>query len=187
MSVQSAQTTSPALDDLPGEINETELASSAVSAAPSEELGIYVHICGAVNQPGVYCLSGNARVFELVESAGGFTEDAAQWCVNMASKLSDGEQLIVPTKEQAESGEWTVGTQGKPGGGTEEPEGARIDLNTASKEQLMTLPGIGESKAEAILSYRETKGGFASIEELKNVDGIKDGTFSKLKDFITVR
>ena len=148
---------------------------------------LYVHVCGAVNAPGVYELRTDARIYEALEAAGGMTEDAAADWINQAEALSDGERIYVPTQEEAEesaqsvSGQW-ADSNGNAGGSVSD----KININTAAKEELMTLSGIGASKAESILKYRQEHGNFQSIEDLKKIDGIKDGVFNKIKDDITV-
>ena len=148
---------------------------------------LYVHVCGAVNAPGVYELRTDARIYEALEAAGGMTEDAAADWINQAEALSDGERIYVPTQEEAEesaqsvSGQW-ADPNGNAGGSVSD----KININTAAKEELMTLSGIGASKAESILKYRQEHGNFQSIEDLKKIEGIKDGVFNKIKDDITV-
>ena len=148
---------------------------------------LYVHVCGAVNAPGVYELRTDVRIYEALEAAGGMTEDAAADWINQAEALSDGERIYVPTQEEAEesaqsvSGQW-ADPNGNAGGSVSD----KININTAAKEELMTLSGIGASKAESILKYRQEHGNFQSIEDLKKIEGIKDGVFNKIKDDITV-
>ncbi len=136
---------------------------------------IYVHVCGEVCSPGVYELESGSRVYEAVEAAGGMTGEAAADLLNQAEALSDGQQVYIPSVTEAE--ERAADTRG-----AQAADDGRVDLNMAGKEELMTLPGIGEVKAEAILRYREEKGRFASVEELKEVEGIKEGVFGKVKD-----
>lgn len=146
---------------------------------------IYVYVCGAVNQPGVYELPADARVFEAIEAAAGYLEGAAVEYMNQAALLTDGQQIRIPTMEEvqewAESAEIVATVQGQ------ETDSGLININTASASQLMTLSGIGEAKARAIIAYRENKGSFKTIEELMNIEGIKEGVFNKLKDQITVQ
>ena len=153
---------------------------------PSEEPEIYVDVCGAVEVPGVYRLKAGSRVFQAVEASGGMRSDAAGHYVNGAGVLSDGQQIYIPTKEEMEN-------QPLPSGREEAREEVpaenaaeqKINLNTAGEEELTALPGIGVSKARAILAYRQENGGFSSVEEIRNVPGIKDGTFNKIKDYIS--
>lgn len=148
---------------------------------------VYVHVCGAVKNPGVYELPAGSRVYEAVEEAGGFTEDADSSYVNQAQKLTDGVKLIIPTMEQTEAASEsdaaeTIGVVGA--AATEQDD--RININTASEAELCNIPGIGETRAAAIVAYRQEKGGFASIEDIMNVNGIKEGTYDKIKDRIKV-
>lgn len=137
-----------------------------------------VYVCGAVQHPGVYELSGDGRICDAVEAAGGFAEDADTCAVNLAEMLTDGSQIYIPKVEES------AGLpQSKAAGGE---ASTLINLNTATKEQLMELPGIGAAKAEAILSYRESVGKFSCIEEIMNVSGIKEASFSKIRMLITV-
>ena len=152
----------------------------------SEKSGIYVYICGEVINPGVYELSGDSRIYEAVDAAGGFTENAARECVNLASKVSDGMQITIYNREEAASlqadsasVDGNAGKSGTSGSGL-------VNLNTATKEELMTLKGIGESKAEDIIRYREKSGGFKKIEDIMKISGIKENGFQKIKDSITV-
>lgn len=150
------------------------------------ESSIYVYICGEVNDPGVVEVPEGARVFEAIEKAGGMTEDAAEFAVNQAALLSDGQQVTVPSLEEAAG--WTAQESVQPFGGEEAAAdgGKKVNINQAAADELMTLPGIGESKAEGIIEYRESAGGFESIEEIKNVSGIGDAVFEKLKDRIVI-
>lgn len=153
-----------------------------------------VHICGAVAHPGVYILEGESRVYQAIEKAGGFKEDADEDFLNQADFLSDGMKLYVPTKEQTrESGvlpKWqeSAGSAGNANnsGGVKGEDTSLININTAGEELLCTLPGIGQSKAKSIIAYREKNGPFKKIEDIMQVEGIKDGLFQKIKDGITV-
>lgn len=157
---------------------------------PPKKQEIYVDVCGAVAEPGVFCLPEGSRVFQAIEAAGGFLPEAAENYVNRAQGLSDGEQLYVPTKEEALTMERTdTVSSGEekdeaPESGTE--HAGKVNLNTADETELCTLTGIGASKARAIIAYREENGPFASIEDLMKVEGIKEGTFHKIKDEIEV-
>lgn len=143
---------------------------------------IYIYVCGQVKHPGVYTLPEGSRVYDLFELAGGLTDLAASEYWNQAKVLTDGEMLYVPTMEEAKDRERTDGATSQIT--TDDPD--KVNINTASKEELMTLPGIGEAKAEAILAYRKENGPFSTIEELKQVEGIKDGVFSKMKEYIEI-
>ncbi|AZB43693.1 ComEA family DNA-binding protein [Bacillus sp. FJAT-42376] len=143
-----------------------------------------VDVKGAVKRPGVYELWPGARVKDAVDHAGGLLENADGRQVNLASVLSDGSAVYIPLEGE----EVNANVPAPSGGGPQDAGKSQpaVNLNTASLEELQTLPGIGPSKAEAILSYREEKGSFMAPEDLKEVSGIGDKTFEKLKDFIQV-
>lgn len=160
----------------------------SVQEAPREPKTIWVYVSGAVRAPGVYELPEGSRLFEVLERAGGMTEAADQTFLNQAELLADGIQIQVWTKEEVASGiveKETANASGASGGSGNTSAG-KVNLNTATKEELMTLPGIGEAKADSILTYRESAGSFQSIEQIKEIEGIKDGVFEKIKELITV-
>ncbi len=150
------------------------------------EATIFVHICGAVAKPGVYELPNGARVFQAVESAGGFLKEADETYLNQAQVLTDGMQLYIPTKEEVEKAEAEGKSLQPERVGTQTKDSSLININTADIEQLCTLPGIGSAKAADIIAYRETNGSFLTIQDIMKVDGIKEGMFSKIKDKICV-
>lgn len=138
---------------------------------------IFVHVCGAVKKAGVYELKEGARICDAITAAGGFKKTANQTILNQAQVLSDGEQVVVPLKEDKQiSNE----TDKMPDGHTTQ----KISINHATYEELMTLPGIGESKANSIIRYREENGSFQTLEDLKKIQGIKDGVYNKIVDCI---
>lgn len=142
----------------------------------------YVYVCGAVKNPGVYLFTSSARICDAIEAAGGFTEDAAVTSVNQAEKMTDGQMLKILTET-----EYRTQCEGKEQEVQAEETDGRIDLNHASMEELMTLPGIGQTKAAGIIAYREKAGGFSSVEEVMQVEGIKEGVFNRMKDNIKVK
>lgn len=155
---------------------------------PEEEKSagsVYVYVCGQVVSPGVYELPENARVYQAIEAAGGTLEGASPESLNLAMEAEDGQKIYVPSEEEAAD----VAFAG-PDLGTENPAGtegtSKVNVNTAGIEELMTLTGIGQTRAEAIIAYREKEGAFQSPEDIMNVDGIKEGIYEKLKDEITV-
>ena len=178
----------------PGEQAEDENISAPENNTPedrravenSEKSGVYVYICGEVIKPGVYELSGDSRIYEAVDAAGGFTENAARECVNLASKVSDGMQITIYNREEAASLPADRAPVGENAGKSGTSGSGLVNLNTATKEELMTLKGIGESKAEDIIRYREKSGGFKKIEDIMKISGIKENGFQKIKDSITV-
>lgn len=159
------------------------------------EKSVVVHVCGAVNSPGIYTLPEGSRLWEAVEAAGGARTDGAKDYLNMAAPVTDGEKVVVPFLAEVEKPFGEAETlslrlendagNGSNTGGVGAAEGP-VNLNTAGLEQLMTLPGIGESKARAILEYREKTGPFTVPADITNVPGIKQGSYEKLKDYITV-
>ena len=136
---------------------------------------------------GIYELSEDSRIYEAVDAAGGFTENAARESINLASRVSDGMQITIYNKEEAASLP-AGGTSAGKNSGQDQMSGSSslVNLNTATKEELMTLKGIGESKAEDIIRYREKSGGFKKIEDIMKISGIKEAGFQKIKDSITV-
>lgn len=160
-------------------LQETEAMLETQHSDPSvsdETEVLYVYVCGAVKNPGVYPLPTGARVYEAVEAAGGFQEDAGQVAVNLAQMLSDGQQVYIPTAEEEE----VIVRQ------EEEKQAGLININTADSDKLQELPGIGKSRADAIILYRENNGLFQSIEDIMNVSGIKSSVFERIKEYITV-
>ena len=175
--------------------------SEAVSDKEMQQAMIYVDVCGAVANPGVFQLAAGSRVFQAIEAAGGYLPEAALTCVNRAGVLTDGQQLYILTQEEMERqgldpAEMAGASDGQMNGsaGTGQNTGMtaqvqqdnRININTADEAQLITLTGIGAPRAQAIIAYREENGPFAAIEDIMNVQGIKEGTFAKIKDEIVV-
>ena len=157
----------------------------AVSETEAMDPAFVVHVCGEVVNPGIYELPAGSRIYEAVKAAGGFTENAEEESVNLASPIEDGVQIRIYSKDEAE----TLAAGAAPFDGFEasgEGKEPVVNLNTATKEELMTLSGIGESRAEDIIRYREENGGFQNIEDIMKVSGIKDAAFQKIKDRITV-
>ena len=162
-------------------IGEIQPEAVDVTEQPAEEpvpesaAEILVHVCGAVKKPGVVRLPEDSRAADALAAAGGFRGDAAQDAVNLAARLTDGEKLYFPTEEEAAmlaSENDTIGL---------------VNINTADKEALCSLPGIGEAKAEDILRYREENGSFGSCEDIMLVPGIKTSVYNKIKEKITVK
>ena len=159
--------------------------AAAVSETEAMAPAFVVHVCGEVANPGIYELPAGSRIYEAVKAAGGFTENAEEESVNLASPIEDGVQIRIYSKEETE----TLAAGAAPFDGFEasgEGKEPVVNLNTATKEELMTLSGIGESRAEDIIRYREENGGFQNIEDIMKVSGIKDAAFQKIKDRITV-
>ena len=154
---------------------------SSIDANESDEINegikeeakvyIYVDMDGAVVNPGVYGLIEGSRVIDAINMAGGLTEKAFTQNLNKARKLVDGEKIFI--NEEGEAADVFI-------------DDKLININTASEDSLMSLPGIGEVYAKRIIEYRNAKR-FNSIEEIKNIQGIGDKTFDKLKDLITIK
>ncbi len=207
------------------DVNNSAPADTPVSTLQSDIL--YVHVCGAVNTPGVYELKNGDRVFTAIRKAGGFTEEADESFLNLAMAVCDGMKIDVPTVEETSgenadriqavtiaqeqiaagggtgssgtggtsssgSGAVSTGQQGVAGTASSGSSTAastasgKVNINTADISGLTSISGIGKTRAEAIISYREEHGAFLSVEDIKNVSGIGDATFEKIKDQITV-
>lgn len=149
---------------------------------------IFVHVCGAVQKSGVYQLYTNDRLYMAIELAGGFTKEAAKEYHNLARIVEDGERIYILTKEELEQLSTKEQIEGEllKEGKVQESK-PLVNLNKASLEELMTLSGIGESKAKSIIEYRTKVGEFKNIEELMNISGIGEAMFEKVKDEITIK
>ena len=178
-----------------GSTDRTELSD----ASSEEAKTLVVHIC--VSAPGVYELPAGSRIIDAVEAGGGFLPEADEACCNLAEEIVDGCQIYIMTKSEScadGQAEKKAGIQTSPdsdmqttdinvrSNSTTALENGLVNLNTADVAALMTLPGIGESRAKAIISYREQQGAFTKIEDIMKISGIKQAAFSKIKDKITV-
>lgn len=148
-----------------------------VGETETEENLLFIFVCGAVKVPGVYQCRAGARAYELIDMAGGFGAEADENGLNLVEVVSDGQKLYVP-----ERGE----TAAENGGTSVSGQTICVNINLAAKEQLMTLPGIGASRAEDIIAYRTRNGKFSSTEEIMKVPGIKSASYEKLKAYICV-
>ncbi len=155
-------------------VNSPEESTTETSDKQEHVNTIFIHVCGAVRQPGVYEVPEGSRVTDAIGAAGGFSADADTQSMNLASTLSDGMQVRVPTlTETAQSNaQGAIDAQG------------RVNINAASADELMTLPGIGKSKATAIVAYREKHGRFEKPEDIMKVSGIKQAAFDQIEDYI---
>ena len=180
-----------------GSTDRAELSDASLEEAKT----LVVHICGAVSAPGVYELPAGSRIIDAVEAGGGFLPEADEACCNLAEEIVDGCQIYIMTKSEScadGQAEKKAGIQTSPDSDMQTTdrnvrsnsatalENGLVNLNTADVAALMTLPGIGESRAKAIISYREQHGAFAKIEDIMKISGIKQAAFSKIKDKITV-
>lgn len=153
---------------------EEQITQEDTQADSADE--VYVYVCGHVKQPGVYALEYGARIYDALAKAGGVLEDAREEVLDQAVCVSDGQTIYVPGADDAEAEKEQDSS---------ESDGL-VNINQAGEEELMTLPGIGESKASVIIQYREEHGMFQTIEELMDIPGIKQGVFDKIKDNIKV-
>ena len=175
--------------------NSAQQMQPEMTASDIEEttVSLAVFVCGAVARPGVYYFPEGSRVCDAVEAAGGFTGIADREWLNLAETLRDGQKLKILTLEEAQI-QRNAGTVQEPGVDDGEfsttqadtASDGRVNLNTATREELMTLPGIGEAKAEAVIRYREEHGAFQTVEEIMQINGIKEAIFLKIKDRLTV-
>lgn len=188
------------------EVNNTQESNQTNETEKETEETIVVHISGAVNIEGIVELEAGSRIANAIEKAGGVKENADMTDINLAYPLEDGMKIHIPTKEETEanknnenmidesyvtsssggvsSKEDTNSIQGSSKSTT---SNEKVNINTATQEELDTLPGIGPSIASKIIDYREQNGKFNSIEEIKEVSGIGDAKYEKIKDSITIK
>ena len=167
---------------------EVITADTAGADLPIEKAMVYIHLCGAVKEPGVYQVEEDTRIIDVIELAGGFTDEAAGDYINQALKVSDGQKIYVPNIKEVEglSAEaYSIQDTSSPVDNSSSTQ--LININTADAMKLMELPGVGEAKAASIIEYRTTNGSFQTIEELMKIPGIKEGLFQKVSSLITVK
>lgn len=189
----------------PDLVVETEAIPPLPTApTPTPKPEITVHVAGAVKSPGVYYLSAGARVHEAIEKAGGGTDRADIHSLNLAAKIRDGQQIDVPEIRQSphvgQNALVPSAVQGhtlptssissvpsQPSVSKFAPsDGSRININTAASQELQTLRGIGPALAQRIIEYRQTSGGFSTVDDLTNVKGVGEKTLEKIRDSIAV-
>ena len=181
-----------------------EVSSENTIKEPEEENDekIIVHISGAVNREGIVELEENSRIADAIEKAGGLKENAEAKEINLAYKLEDGMKIYIPTKEEIQNkenlevnqyvyeGTKENSSQVNKSQGNREPKetiiNKKVNINKASQEELDSLPGIGPSTARKILEYRKQNGNFKNIEDIKEVSGIGEAKFEKIREMITV-
>ena len=157
-------------------------------ATPTPGL-VQVYVNGAVHHQAVYALPPNSLVQQAIEAAGGFTNDANSAVINLAQPLNDGLQIYVPTLDEEVPTFATINeptTTNSTRSETINVSSSLININTATKAELETLPGIGPSTAQNILDHRDANGPFQTIENIMDVSGIGDGRFEQVKDLITI-
>lgn len=149
---------------------------------------IYVHLCGAVEQPGVYQVPEQSRVIDVIEQAGGLAKEAAGDYINQAQQVTDGQRIYIPTKDEVkEMSAVTDLIMDEVDKENSSSSKKLININLADTTELMELPGVGEAKAASIIEYRTANGSFQTIEELMKIPGIKEGLFNKVSSFISVK
>ncbi|MFH1833631.1 MAG: ComEA family DNA-binding protein [bacterium] len=161
---------------------EGGLGSSPSTTGTTQVQLIYVQVAGAVRRPGVYQVAPHARVFEVVLEAGGFTDDADQQGIALASRVTDGCRVYVP--RVGESVPDMAASPGQPSGGDPGPVTGTVSLNSATLEQLDSLPGVGPATAREIIAYREAQGPFTSVDQLTDVPGIGPAKLEKLRPLV---
>lgn len=173
-------------------LEKQEDGSTQQSTVVSED-SIYVYVSGQVKNPGVYCLKSSDRVFMAIDKAGGLTDKAQKTGIDMAKVLEDGQNLIILSQKEyekslKEKNEKSANDESSDNSNSDKEgtEGSLVNINTADISQLTTLSGIGETRAKAIIAYREENGDFKSKEDIKNVSGIGESTYSNIEKMITV-
>lgn len=188
--------------DLQDNMEASEIQSKEETKQQEEKYSddrIVIHVSGAVNKEGIVELKVNSRISDAIDQAGGIREDASIEEINLAYKLEDGMKIHIPTKQEKQQKEISNQTNisevtttsgimesNKTEEKTERKGTIKVNINTATQTQLETLPGIGPSTAIKIMTYRKEKGKFSKIEEIKEVNGIGDSKYDKIKDFICI-
>ncbi len=157
---------------------DTSAAGYEKETSAPEQDAVYIHVCGEVRKPGVYTFSESPRVIDAVKAAGGFTKKADRAGINQAETVPDGTQLTIMAKGKKKAM--------PPDREESTSSGGKVNINQATREELMTLTGIGEAKADQIITYREENGKFQKIEDIMNISGIKEGVFNNIKEYIMV-
>ncbi len=188
ITVEGSGTDTQVASESTGDAGEVADGVAGTTGASSGKL--YVDISGEVERPGVYEVSEGTRLFEVIEQAGGLTDEADIDSLNRAETVADGQKILISAK-----GENSNGSQGSQSGsgtnngsstGSGTTGDGKVNINTAESAELQTIPGIGPSKAARIIEYRQTNGNFATIEDIQNISGIGSKTFESIKDYITV-
>lgn len=146
---------------------------------------MYVDIKGAVKLPGMYEVTSDMRVLNVIDMAGGLKETADDSQVNFSQRIEDQMVIYIPVEGEELSETAIAGTNSNTANISKDEDG-KVNLNQATKEELMTLSGVGEKKAEKIIEYREENGSFKTIEDLKNVNGFGEKSFESLEKYISI-
>ncbi len=177
--------------------NEDTQTTKNVENITEENEEIVIHIAGEVNTPGIVRIKEGSRIADVIEKAGGLTVKANLSNINLAYIVEDGQKITIPSKEEQEVKEYVTSESGEgvshglPQTGSNQNTttntNSKININKATKEELQTLSGIGESTAQKIIDYRKENGEFKQIEDLKNVSGIGEAKFNAIKDNIKIK
>jgi competence protein ComEA len=162
---------------------QKELAAEEVSHQNNSKIAVY--LCGAVRHPGVYRMKPDDRICDVLQAAGGFRKKAVRDAVNLARVVKDGEQISIPFQTHQKSMKKKVSSHRYRQKASSQ-KSDKVNINQATQDQLMSLSGIGESKAKSIIEYRKEQGSFSSIEDIMKIPGIKEGVFRQIKDKISV-
>lgn len=174
---------------------ETEVIQVSFETTPVTtalaDTNIYVYVCGAVNSPGVYETKPGLLLNDAISLAGGLRQDAASDHLNLVMTINGNMSIYIPTNEEVMEDLYHSEVIIHDSVSSESPTGSevssdKVNINSASRAELMTVPGIGEVTADAIVSYRDSHGSFKSVDELMNVDGIGQGKFNKFKEYFCI-
>lgn len=168
------------------EQNEDILTSEYEKNVLENETTVFVYMCGQVCNPGVYELKSGSRIVDGVEAAGGLTDWAAPETVNLSELLADAQKVYIPSVDEVQEYSLSAGIEMAGGNETVGTGDGKININTADETTLTGITGIGTTRAKSIIKYRETYGNFKKPEDIKNVSGIGDASYEKMKDEIKV-
>lgn len=180
-------TINASIEESKNDIEEKENKENKENKEETKEMGtgIFVHIDGWIQNPGVYEIKENDRVNTIIEKAGGLKEGASIKSINLAARLSDGDKIYIPNREEEKQIE-TTEVKGNNTGTAKITKNSKININKASISELKQITGIGESTANKIIDYRDNVGKFKKIEDIKEVKGIGDSKYESIKDKITI-
>lgn len=166
-------------------LNSADKEDTTLETATEEDKSVFVYVCGCVKNPGVYKLEADKRIADAIKLAGGMTGKASMEYINQALKIEDGMKIYIPSEDEV-SAESVALEQSSVSQTSDGNENEKVNINTADKSELTKVPGIGDTRAEAIIAYRQENGAFSCIEDIKKVSGIADGLFGRMKEYITV-
>lgn len=165
---------------------EQQIEETEQEETKKETEEIIIHIAGAVQKEGILKMEEGSRVADAIEKAGGLKENASTKNVNLAYMIEDGQKIYIPTIEEDQEDEIAVITSGEFGENETKEKSKIVNINTATIDELQEIPGIGESTAQKIITYRKENGKFTKIEDLKNVSGIGEAKFNQMKEYISI-